>query len=46
MISIARQKELFDGILDSLNPIEGNTRKISLVMPILDLECDLKSQKS
>ena len=44
MISIARQKELFDGILDSLNFIEGNTRKISLVMPILDLKCDLKSQ--
>ena len=44
MISIARQKELFDGILDSLNSIEGNTRKISLVMPILDLKCDLKSQ--
>ena len=44
MISIARQKELFDGILDSLNSIEGNTHKISLVMPILDLKCDLKSQ--
>ncbi len=44
MISIARQKELFNGILDSLNSIEGNTRKISLVLPILDLKCDLKSQ--
>ncbi|MSP70280.1 MAG: hypothetical protein EXR20_08410 [Bacteroidetes bacterium] len=44
MISIARQKELFDGILDSLNSIEGNTRKISLVMPILDLQCNLKIQ--